>query len=124
MELDISLNGMFKTENALRSTQGINNPVFMSENMMRLSQYVGAVEEKLAEYEKDFEVQYATELKIRLIDHSMKVTQAEREVDIELAELKGQIKYLTRLVSSAWRQTGIIQSRINHLVKQAESTSI
>jgi hypothetical protein len=121
MELDVALKGMFATENSLRSREGITNPTFMSENMMRLSQYVGAVEEKLAMYEKDFEIQFAVALKERLIDKHMKVTQAEREVDIETAELKGQIKYLTRLVGSAWKQVGVIQSRINHLVRESQT---
>src|SRR5438270_425066 len=82
-----------------------------SGQMMRLSQYLRAVEENLAELEKDFEVQYAVELKARLLDSRppMKVTQAEREVDIALAERKGQIKYLTRLVKSGWSQVGVIQ---------------
>ena len=119
MELNVALKGMLTSEAKLRTPEGVNQPVYMSAHMMRLSQYTGAVEERLAEYERNFEVEYAHLMKEYLIDKKMKVTQAERMVDIETAELKGQIKYLTRLVSSAWRQTGIIQSRINHLVKEA-----
>lgn len=123
MELDIAIKGMLEVENGIRSAQAISNPVLLSTHMMRLSAYTSAVEEKLAELEKDFEVGYAVELKERLIDKSMKVTQAEREVDIILAETKGQIKYLTRIVGSAWRQVGTIQSRINH-IKQESGTNI
>lgn len=123
MDLDTALKGMFDAENALRSREGVNNPTFMSEQMMRLSQYVGAVEEHLADYEREIEFQEGILLKRYMIDNKVKVTQAERMVDIEIAELKGQIKYLTRLVKSAWSQVGVIQSRINHLVKQA-STNI
>lgn len=119
MNLSDALEGMFDAEKALRSVEGVNNPIYMSKHMMRLSQYTGAVEERLAEHERDYEERYAVELKERMIDAGMKVTQAEREVDIELSSLKGQIKYLTRLVGSAWRQVGVIQSRINHLVKEA-----
>lgn len=119
MELNVALQGLFNAENSLRTPVGITNPVLMSEQMMRISQYTAAVEETLAELERDFEVQYATMLKERILDGNMKVTQAEREVDIVLAEVKGQIKYLTRIVSSAWRQVGIIQSRINHLTREA-----
>lgn len=119
MELDKALNGMLDAEAALRSQQGISNPVLMSTQMMRLSTYISAVETHLAELERDFELDYASELKVRLIDAQMKVTQAEREVDIELAETKGQIKYLTRLVKSAWSQVGVIQSRIKHLTTEA-----
>lgn len=119
MELNKALEGLFDAEGKLRSREGVSNPSFMSEQMARLSQYTGAVEEKLAEYEKEYEVKYAVELKERMINEHMKVTQAEREVDIELAELKGQIKYLTRIVASSWKQVGVTQSRFNHLTALA-----
>jgi hypothetical protein len=119
MNLETSLKGMLSAEEALRSKEGVNNPVYSSEQMMRLSTYASAVEEHLAQYEKDFEIRYAKELKQRLFQDNAKVTQVEREVDIILAELKAQIKYLTRLVNSAWRQVGVIQSRINHLTREA-----
>lgn len=120
MELNIALEGMFNAENALRSREGVNNPTYLSEHMMRLSQYVGAVEEKLAEYEKDLEVSYAVGLKEYLLVQKMKVTEGQRMVEIDMAELKGQVKYLTRLVSSAWKQVGVAQSRVNHLVRESQ----
>lgn len=119
MELDVALQGLFDAENSLRTPSGISNPVLMSEQMMRLSQYAAAVEETLAGLERDFEVKYATLLKERVLDGRMKVTQAEREVNIAIAEEKGQIKYLARIVSSAWKQVGVIQSRINHITREA-----
>lgn len=124
MTIDVAVKGMLAAENSLRSKEGIMNPVFMSEAMMRLSQYTAAVEEHLAGYEKEFEISYAQTMREKLIVQKMKVTQAEREVDMEMAELKGQIKYLTRLVGSAWKQVGTIQSRINHLVREAQTTGI
>lgn len=110
---------MLDAESSLRSSEGVNNPVFMSQQMMRLSQYVGAVEEHLAEYEKDLEITSAQKLHEYMITNKMKVTEAQRLVEIDVAENKGQVKYLTRLVASAWRQVGVIQSRINHLVREA-----
>jgi hypothetical protein len=98
--------------------------VFMSEQMMRLSQYTGAVEDRLAEYERDLETDYAARLHKYMIDQQMKVTQAERMVDMDTAFVKGQIKYLTRIVGSAWKQVGVIQSRINHLTREATSTNM
>lgn len=126
MDLDVALKGMFDCENALRSKAGIHNPTFMSEQMMRLSQYLGAVEVHLSELEKEFAINEAILLEERLLERRppMPVTKAEREVDIKLAETKGQIKYLTRLVKSGWSQIGTIQSRINHLVREAQVTSL
>lgn len=124
MDLHIALKGMFDAENILRTPQGVSNPSTMSESMMRLSQYTGAVEEKLAEYEKDYEIQLSRSLKEYMLDQGMKPTPAEARAKMELGELKGQIVYLTRLVGSAWKQVGVVQSRVNHLIKQSESTNI
>jgi hypothetical protein len=119
MTLDIATKGMLSTEEKLRSQEGMLNPVFISLQMMALSQFTGAVEEHLAEYEKDLEINYAIQLKKYLLEAKMKVTESERMVDIDLAETKGQVKYLSRLVNSAWKQVGVAQSRINHLNKEA-----
>jgi hypothetical protein len=124
MDLDTALKGMFDAENALRSREGVHNPTFMSEQMMRLSQYVGAVEEHLADYERELEFQEGTLLKRYMIDNKVKVTEAQRLIDIDIAERKGQIKYLTRIVKSAWSQVGVIQSRINHLIREAQATNL
>lgn len=121
MELDKALDGMFNAQDKLRTPEGVNNPIIMSREMMRLSQYTGAVEEKLAELERDFETDAGRKLKEYMIDEHMKVTQAERMVDIEMGAVKGQIKYLTRLVASAWKQVGVTQSRYNHLVREAST---
>lgn len=119
MDLETAIKGLTSAQKALRSREGVNNPVFMSEQMMRLSQYAGAVEEHLANYERDLETDYAQRLHAYMIDQKMKVTQAERMVDMDTAFAKGQVKYLTRIVASAWKQVGVIQSRINHLTREA-----
>lgn len=119
MELHEALDNMFKVEGTLRERGVVGNPVLMSTCMMKLSQYTGAVEEKLAELERDLEVNYAVKLKEYLLTQKMKITEAQRMVEIEIAETKGQVKYLTRIVASAWKQVGVIQSRINHLIREA-----
>jgi len=45
----------------------------------------------------------------------MKISPAETLSKMELAEVRGQISYLSRISSSAWRQVNVIQSRIQHL---------
>lgn len=124
MELDVALKGMFDVQNKLRSRQGINDPVFMSEQMMRLSQYTGAVEEKLADEEKKYDEQIAFKLKKYMLDEQMKPTPAEARAKMDLGITKGQISYLSRLVGSSWKQVGVIQSRINHLTREATSTNM
>ena len=123
MDLETAIKGVLDAESKLRSPQGVNSPTFMSQQMMRLSQFTGAAEEHLAKYEQDFELDSAKALKFYMIDQKMAVTAAEKRAKIETADLKAQIKYLERIIQSAWRQVGVIQSRINHLAREA-STNI
>lgn len=124
MDLQKAIEGMLDAENKLRSPRGINNPSEMSKQMMRLSQYLGAVEEHLASYEKEYEVSLAQKLHNFMIVQGMKPTPADTRAKIELGETKGQVTYLSRLVSSGWRQVGVIQSRINHLIRESQSTNL
>lgn len=121
MELDKAIKGMLDAEAKLRTAKGIVSPTVLSEQMMRLSQYLGAVEEHLAGYEKDYEVTLAQKLHNFMITQGLKPTPAEARAKMELGDTKGQIAYLSRLVSSGWRQVGVIQSRINHLVREAQT---
>lgn len=121
MNLDNEIKGMLDAEAKLSSSEGVNNPVFISTQMQRLSQFTGNAENILAEYEQEYEQNYAEKLRFYMLDEQMKPTPAERQVDMELGELKGKIKYLTRITASAWRRVGVAQSRWNHLVKEAST---
>lgn len=115
MELETALKIMLDAQAKLRTPQGVNNQEFMSREMMRLAQATGAVEEHLAQHEKEYEIRQATLLGRFLVTEGTSATNAEKRTKIELGELKGNIAYLSRIVSSAWKQTSITQSRWNHL---------
>lgn len=117
MELETAITGMLDAENQLRTKAGIENPDFISNQMMRLAQYLGAVEEHLAEIEEQYEVDMALALKEFIIDKKESATAAEKLAKIALGPTKGRIVYLSRLVGSGWRQVGVCQSRWNHLQK-------
>lgn len=119
MELDFAIKGMLQAQADLRSKTGISHPAFMSAKMMTLSSFTSAVEEHLAQYEKDYEAKEARIYHRCIIVEKKSATAAEKYVKMELGELEGQIKYLTRLTSAAWKQVGVIQSRFNHLIKEA-----
>lgn len=122
MDLQLAIKGVFDAENKLRSVEGVNNPSYMSTHMMRLSQFTSAVEQHLADLEKLYEIESSVLLRKFLIDEKLAVTNADKRVKVEMGETKGQIVYLTRIVGSAWRQVGVIQSRINHLVREAQTS--
>jgi len=110
-----ALKGMFNAEDKLRTKQGITDPSFMSEQMMRLSQYLGAVETELAKLEEDMEIESNRWLHAYLIDEQMSAAMADKHLRIKLAKQKGRVTYLTRIVASGWKQVGVCQSRIRHL---------
>lgn len=113
MDLPTSITGMLDAESALRTRMGTHDPMTMSEAMMRLSQYTGSVEEHLAELERVYEFNWS----VTYTKHArtMSATAADNMTKLDMAEERGQLAYLKRMVGSAWRQIGVVQSRYNHL---------
>jgi outer membrane protein TolC len=107
---------MMDARSALRSQKGVTDPSFISEQMQRLAQYVGAVEEHLADLEERVEVEEMTVFSGHRAD-GKSVNQAEILAKQEIGALKGQIAKLKRYVNSSWAIIGVAQSRVNHLVK-------
>lgn len=121
MDLNVAIKGMLSAETELRTRAGTNDPMTMSEHMARLAQYTGAVEEHLAEAEQVYEVNWAITYTKNV--KTMSVTAADNQTKIDMAEEKGQIAYMKRMVGSAWRQIGVVQSRYNHL-KEGRAGSV
>lgn len=119
MELEQALKGMETAKTALRSRQGITSPSYMSEHMDRLAAYTSAVEDHLAQFEFNLEHQERAAYIKALMQPKATPSSSEKTAKYEVAELKGQIKRLSRLVGSAWRLVGEKQSRFNHLEKEA-----
>lgn len=115
LDLQTGLAGMLDAEDKLRTPQGINDPSYLSEQMMRLAQYVGIVEEYLAKLEEDYDVQMSRLIRQFMIDEDKSATAADKLARMELGPTKGRIAYLTRMVQSGWKQVSTAQSRINHL---------
>lgn len=120
LSLEDTLTGLSDAQDKLRNATAIVSPVIMSEQMMRLSQYAGSLDEHLAEIEREHEIKTSAKI-LEYINSGMKVSPAETKAKIEMSESKAQILYLTRLSGSAWRQVGTIQSRINHLFTESKT---
>lgn len=118
MDKETALKGALDAETHLRTKDGTNTPSYMSEHMARLAQYLGALEQQLAELERKYEEDLAAQIKLHLIDNDEKVTRAELLSRIAVAKSKGEIAYYARIVASGWRQVGVVQSRYNHLDKE------
>lgn len=118
MDIEQALKGMESAKQALRTQRGINNPSYMSEHMDRLAAYTSAAEEHLAQLELDLELKERGAFVKALMEPKASPSSAEKTAKYEVAELKGEIKRLKRLVDSAWRLVGEKQSRFNHLEKE------
>lgn len=119
--LEEALKGMTHSQEKLRDASAIISPTIISEQMMRLSQYAGILDEHLAEIEKEYEIELSAKILAYTKDGEMKFSPAETRAKMGLAETKGQILYLTRLVGSAWKQVGVAQSRVNHLLQESKT---
>jgi hypothetical protein len=120
IELSKALDGMANAQEKLRTATAIIAPSIMSEQMMRLSQYAGIVDEHLAGYEKEYEIQLSAKI-LSKIKEGYKASPAEIQSKMELSEIRGQIVSLTRICNSAWKQVTIIQSRIRHLTEESRT---
>lgn len=114
MDIETALQGMMDSKAKLQTPDGVSSLPVMSENMQRLAAYTSAVEDILASYEYELEIKerdaYYEEIK-----GGKKPTPAEREAKYAVAEEKGQIKRLVRLVNSSWKLIDTVRSRYNHL---------
>lgn len=119
MDLDTAVKGMMEARAQLRSKRGVTDPFFISEQMQRLAQYTGAIEEILAEREEALEVDEMTQFLHYTKTEGKSVNQAEILAKQEVGQLKGEIARLKRYVNSSWNIIGVSQSRFNHLQREA-----
>ena len=124
MDLEVAIKGMLDAQDKLRTPQGTNDPDEISYQMQRLAQYTGAVELHLANFERNYEIELGKRLHTYLVTEGTNATNADKRVRIDLAKDKGEIAYLTRIVSSAWKQVSTSQSRWNHLQKDKNAVRV
>lgn len=115
LALEQAINTMLESQDRLRTKAGVTNPAYISQEMQVLAQATAAVEVYLAEFERDYEIEMGRKLHQYLVTEGSNATNADKRVRIDLAEKKANITYLTRIVSSAWKQVSTSQSRWNHL---------
>lgn len=119
MELETALKGMSTAKDALRSQKGVGSLPYMSEHMDRLAAYTSAVEDHLADFEYELEIAERSAYN-SAIHANNSPSASEKVAKYAVAEIKANIKRLTRLVGSAWRLVDEKKSRFNHLEKEAK----
>lgn len=119
MNLEKAIEGMLEARDKLRSKSGVVDAFFISEQMQRLAQYTGAVEEHLADLEELLETTESRDFNSYL-KQGKSVNAAETLTKQAVGDIKGKIAKLKRLVNSSWSIIGVSQSRFNHLQKEVQ----
>lgn len=119
MNLDKALEGMMKARKALQTLQG-DTPTLISEQMQILAQYTSMVEEGLADLEevvaKSTNEMYKSEIESGKSIHAASVSAKAHHNDEN-----AKIAKVSRLVTSSWRLVSASQSRLKHLVAEANN---
>lgn len=119
MNIEMAIAGVLKERSALQQKEAVSNPSYISEHMQLLSQFNSALEERLGELQKKVEVKEA-EL-FNVYNKNMSVNAAQTKIKYELAADKAEVTRLQRLCSTSWRFISVSQSRIKHLVAEAQN---
>lgn len=119
MTLETALKGMADAKAQLSQWAAVQSLPIMSEQMQRLATYTVTVEEFLGETESAQERGEA-EVYYEAVAAGKSSNQSETMARYATAELKADIKRLTRLVKSAWNLIDVIRSRFNHLEKEGK----
>lgn len=114
MDLNTAIKGMMDAKAKLQTPSGVSSLPVMSENMQRLAAYTSAVEDGLANLESELEIK-ERDFYYAAIKTGLKPSPAERDAKYEVAQEKGDIKRLVRLVNSSWKLIDTVRSRYNHL---------
>lgn len=119
MDIETAIAGVLQERSALQQSEGLS-PSYISEHMYALTQYNGSLEEILAEEEKKLELQEAKFFKGYRAEN-MSVNAAQVQTKYDVAPERAEIIRLTRLCNSSWRFISSAQSRIKHLLAEAQN---
>lgn len=111
---------MTKHRVALLDIDNASNPSSISENTHRLAQYIALAEEKLADMEEDLEIKESDSFNEH-IKNGKSVNAAKESIRREFIRDRASIIKTTRLVSSGWKLVSESQSRVKHLIAEANN---
>jgi len=120
MLLATAMKGMLEAREKLQSEEGVSNPTYISEQTQRLAQYTGAVEEVLAEDEADLVIKEAAKFKTYMSEKKS-ANMAGNLLKYDFTQERAEIVKLTRLVNSSWKIISVAQSRVKHLIAEANN---
>lgn len=120
MLVSTAIQGMLDARKQLQSAEGVSMPVFISEQIQKLAQYAGAIEETLAKDESELIKKESKRFK-EYMESGKSANMAGELLRHEFAEERAEIAELTRYANSSWKIIGVAQSRIKHLIAESNN---
>lgn len=120
MQLSDAIKGMNEHRNALIDISQINNPSYISEHTHHLAQYIAAADACISDIESELEIEEAKLFK-EFVKQGMSANAAKESVKREFIEQRAQIIKTARLISSGWKLVSASQSRVKHLIAEANN---
>lgn len=120
MLLTTAVKGMMEARNSLQKKEAVSLPTFISEQIQILAQYTGAVEEVLADDEASLVKKESEQFKTYMAEKKS-ANMASNLLKYDFVDERAEIIKLTRLCNSSWKIIGVCQSRIKHLIAEANN---
>lgn len=120
MLLATALKGMAKHREALLELGSASSPSPISEHTHRLTLYLDAAGEQLADLEAELEINETASFHEH-VKNGKSVNAAKESVRREFTQERATIIKTTRLISSGFRLVSECQSRVKHLIAEANN---
>lgn len=120
MNISTALKGMSTHREVLLDKGSTSNPSLISEHTHRFAQYIAVAEERLADLEHDLEINESKSFHEHIKD-GKSVNAAKESIRREFTQDRAMIIKISRLVSSGWRLVSESQSRVKHLIAEANN---
>lgn len=120
MLLQTALSGMSKYKEALLENSNVSNPSLISESTHKLTAYISAAEDHVTELEYNLSISEAEAFKNYLAEG--KSANASKElIKRDFVKDRATIAKINRLVASGWKIVSESQSRVKHLIAEANN---
>lgn len=117
--LQQALEGIKKHREALREGSA-SNPSYISEQTYLLAQYIAMAEDVLSDLESDLSKREAVSFDNHIAG-GKSANAAKESLKREFVDDRAKIVKVTRLVSSGWKLVSENQSRVKHLIAEANN---
>lgn len=120
MLIKTALSGMSKYKEALLENSNASNPSLISEYTHKLTAYISSAEDYVTDLEYDMTINEA-ELFKKYLSEGNSANASKELIKREFIKDRATIAKINRLVASGWKIVSESQSRVKHLIAEANN---